>query len=139
LHPPLADSPLDGFDPPLAHVGRERVERGRRQNHSRRHDESPPGEMPRDGGGCWTAHDEQQRPNRADRHRETPRALTTARDHALESTCLIAGQMPRAVLGQRLGGKRLDAIGHRLIVGQTLGGDNGRTFPGQVPGVDTTI
>src|SRR5580765_432615 len=95
--------------------------------------------MPPDGGGCRAAHDEQQRPNRSDRQREPPRSLTTAGDHALESTCLIAGQMPRAVLGQRLGGKRLDAIGHRLIVGQTLGSDNGRPLPDQVPGADTTM
>ena len=123
LHPPLADGPLDCFDPPVANVGRERVERGRRQNHGRRRHESPPGEMPLDRGGCGAAHDEQQRPNRSDRHGEAPRALTSAADHALESACLIAGQTAAAVLGERRGGKQLGAIGHGLIVGQTFAGE----------------
>jgi hypothetical protein len=66
-------------------------------------------------------------PNRSDWHGHTPRALTAAADHALESTCLIDGQMAAAVFGQRPGGKRIGAIRHRLIVCQTSGGNNGRT------------
>src|SRR5262249_44884626 len=50
--------------------------------------------------------------------RETPRALAAAADHALEFACLIVGQMAAAVVGQRLGGKQLHAIGHRRIVHQ---------------------
>jgi hypothetical protein len=114
LRLPLADGSLDRLDPPLADVGREGVERGRRQNHGRSRHESQSGEVPRGHGGCGPAQDEQQRPNRSDGYGEPACAVAAAAGDALEPNGLIASQMAAAVLGQRLGVKRLGVIGHRL-------------------------
>jgi hypothetical protein len=119
LQPPFGDGSVDHLHPPLPKIGRERVEPRRHQDHGRRRDESPPGEVPLDRAGARAREDEQQRSNRPHRYGEPPRALTAAVDHALESLCLIARETATSVLVQRLDGKQFGAIGHGPIVGYT--------------------